>query len=90
VKGFARGHGLVEARRRLAQLRDLPAVDRLDDRLACRKMPVERADSDLRPPDDLLEADVHPGASASSLMNTTPLAFSESTTNLLWTISCRT
>src|SRR5271165_3087033 len=36
----------------------LLTVDRLDDRAAGRKMPIERADSDAGLPGDLLEADV--------------------------------
>src|SRR6202011_2753353 len=58
VEGLARRQRSEQASRRAGQMHDLSTVDRLDNRVAGRKMSVERPDPDAGSPGDLFEADI--------------------------------
>ena len=62
MQRLARRQGRGQAIRRISQLLDLAAVDRLDNRVAGRKVAVEGADADAGPPRDLVQADLGSGA----------------------------
>jgi hypothetical protein len=60
AKRLSGSHGFDRARRSAGQLLHFMAIDRLDDRVAGRKVAVKRSDPDARPPRDLVEARLRP------------------------------